>query len=66
MTGACELGCIEADLPPGPAWIFVATINWENLAYPCVGSYVLTADGLYCIVPVEPTSWGRIKAGYRE
>lgn len=65
LVDACQLGCINADLPPGPAWIFVGT-NGFGPDFPCGANYVLTVQGLSCPVPVEQTSWGEIKAKYKE
>jgi hypothetical protein len=49
-------------LPAGTFWAFVAPMDWG--AYPCGAKYVATLweEGT---VPVQPTSWGVLKALYR-
>jgi hypothetical protein len=48
-------------LPAGTYWAFAAQSSWAAL--PCGAKYVATLwDG---VVPVQPMSWGTLKALYR-
>jgi len=65
LLGVCEYGCLDVDLPPGPAWIWMG-VNGFGPDYDCGSVYWFTIDGLDCPVSVKPTSWAEIKAGYGE
>jgi hypothetical protein len=62
----CWEECVEAVLPPGTWWLYVATSSFGSSAVPCGSEYVAKLTGYNCRpLSVEPVSWGRVKDLYR-
>jgi hypothetical protein len=62
----CASACVNANLPAGEWWFFVATSGFGSTAGPCGGNYNATLTGYNCPpVSVEAASWGSIKNLYR-
>jgi hypothetical protein len=56
---------VTDNLPAGTWWLWVGTLGWD-LSWTCGGDYVGTLTGYTCaVVPVLPTSWGKVKNLYR-
>jgi hypothetical protein len=62
----CATACLNANLPAGDWWFFVATSGFGSTAGPCGSNYNATLTGYNCPpVSVEAASWGSIKNLYR-
>lgn len=62
----CVQSCVNANLPAGTWWFFVATLGFGSAGQPCGGNYNATLTGYNCPpVSVEAASWGSIKNLYK-
>jgi hypothetical protein len=66
IADVCTSACVNASLPAGTWWLFVATMGFGVDAVPCGRSYVAELTGYDCgTIAVESATWGQIKDIYR-